>query len=73
MFAFQQLTNSGARKSTIFDCQRTDPIAGSPDGHAIFHKKEACNALILHFLIACQAKQGAVVDVLWNQQCCGIS
>jgi hypothetical protein len=49
------------------NCQRTYPIAGSPVGQSVPRCGTACIALIPHFLIACQAKQGAVVDVVWNQ------
>jgi hypothetical protein len=34
-----------------------------------FLLKSACIALLAHFQLACQAKQGAVVDVFWNQRC----
>ena len=58
---------------TLFRCQRADLIAALGGWTGDFVQKIACNALILHFLISCQAKQGAVVDVLWNQQRCGSS
>jgi hypothetical protein len=53
-------------KPLLLSCQRSDSLAAL-GGWTADLRKIGCIALLAHFEVACQAKQGAVVDVVWNQ------